>query len=274
MAKRMPAFEILPPDGAEPPPTAASCVANLPEDLRFTPVPRRAARSNGLTPDRQRVFIALLAGCGSVLTACKAIGCSSPAMYHLRNSAGAESFAAAWDNAVQRGARRILDVMVDHAINGVPEYIYKDGQVVAERRHFNTRAQMWIVAHYMPEKFGVTGGLMHGASGPIGLKRLKAAWQREWEAEAYAAQKARESGGLESYNKKVNAIRRHFKRGIAADPAKRAAWDLLAGPTDWTDFDNLPDYGWNPDMGDTNQNRPDMVLTMTKGLDGDQGKGA
>ena len=273
MAERMPTFEILPPDGAEPPPIAASFAANLPQDLQFTPV-RRKARSNGLTPERQRIFIALLAQCGSVLTASKAIGCSSPAMYHLRNSAGAESFAAAWDNAVQRGARRILDVMVDHAINGVPEYIYKDGQVVAERRHFNTRAQMWIVAHYMPEKFGVTGGLMHGASGPIGLKRLKAAWQREWEAEAYAAQKARESGGLESYNKKVNAIRRHFKRGIAADPAKRAAWDLLAGPTDWTDFNKLPDYGWNPDMGDTNQNRPDMVLTMTKGLDGDQGKGA
>jgi hypothetical protein len=123
MAKRMPQVTILPPDAHDAPPNSATFVPNLPPDLTFTPVPRRKSRSNGLTPERQRIFIAMLAQCGSVATACKAVGCSSYAVYHLRNSAGAESFATAWDRAVERGARRVLDVLVDHAINGVPEFI-------------------------------------------------------------------------------------------------------------------------------------------------------
>ena len=261
MAKRMPKVEILPPDGPEPPPTSASYAANLPDDLQFTPVPRNA-RSNGLTPERQRIYIALLAQCGSVTTACKAIGCSDRAIYHLRNSAGAESFAAAWDNAVQRGARRILDVMVDHAINGVPEYIYKDGAIVAERRHFNTRAQMWIVAHYIPDKFGVTGGLMHANGAPVNLALQKKRWFDEWNAERVAQSRAGDGQALDEIHTKLSNIRRGFKQKIAPDPAKRAAWDLLAGPTDWTDFDNLPDYGWN--LIDTNMNRPDMVVTLAQ----------
>jgi hypothetical protein len=258
MAKRMPMVEILPPDGIEAPPNSANFVPDLPPDLTFTAVPRRAKRSNGLTPERQRIFIAMLAQCGSVHTACKAVGCSSHAIYMLRNSAGAESFAAAWDRAVERGARRVLDVLVDHAINGSPEYIYKDGQVVAERRHFNTRAQMWIVAHYLPERFGVGGGLMHATQGPLNLKRLKAQWRREQAEEARTSR----TQSAEKIGTMISAIRSHFKAKLAADPAKRAAWELLTGTTDWSDFDKVVDYGWGPNMPDTNQNRPDMIVTM------------
>jgi hypothetical protein len=262
MAKRMPTVTILPPDAPEAPPTSASFQPDLPPDLAFTPVPRRKSRSNGLTPERQRIFIAMLAQCGSVKTACKAVGCSSDAMYHLRNSAGADSFAAAWDRAVERGARRVLDVLVDHAINGVPEFIYKDGQIVAERRHFNTRAQMWIVAHYLPERFGVTGGLMHATQGPINIKRLKDAWHREQAAERRQADD--QSVGV--VIDRIRAIRSHFKRGLSQDPAKRAAWELLAGPTDWSNFSNVPDYGRGPGFVDTNQTRPDIILTMAAPL--------
>lgn len=130
--------EILPALGeteAEPSPEALDAEdTSLPPELEFVAVPRRSPRSNGLTPDRQRIFIRLLAECGSVRTASKAISCSSHAMYHLRNSDEAEGFAAAWDKAVQRGARRVLDILVDQSINGTPEKIYKDGQLIAERR--------------------------------------------------------------------------------------------------------------------------------------------
>jgi hypothetical protein len=216
----------------------------------------------------------MLAQCGSVATACKAVGCSSHAIYHLRNSAGAESFATAWDRAVERGARRVLDVLVDHAINGVPEYIYKDGAIVAERRHFNTRAQMWIVAHYLPERFGVAGGLMHSASGPVRLKRLKEAWRREWAAENHEKTREWEARSTQRYVNDVRAIRRHFKRTLADDPAKRAAWELLTGPTDWTDFGVVPDYGRQPGTPDTNQTRPDVIMTMAMPLDEDGGTAA
>jgi hypothetical protein len=32
---------------------------------------------------------------------------------------------------------------------------------------------------------------------------------------------------------RVAAMERQAMRGIAADPAKRAAWELLHGPRDW-----------------------------------------
>jgi hypothetical protein len=259
MAKRMPQVTILPPDA---PPNSATFVPNLPPDLNFTPVPRRKSRSNGRTPERQRIFIAMLAQCGSVATACKAVGCSSYAVYHLRNRAGAESFATAWDRAVERGARRVLDVLIDHAINGVPEFIYKEGEIVGERRHFNTRAQMWIVAHYLPERFGVAGGLMHATQGPLNVKRLKEQWRRE-QAEAARTGRAQSA---EKIGTMISAIRSHFKTKLADDLAKRAAWELLTGTTDWSDVTKVTDYGWGPKLPDANQNRPDLIMTMAMPL--------
>ena len=201
---------------------------SLPPELEFDAVPRHAKRSNGLTPERQRIFIRLLAECGSVGKACKAIGCSSYAMYHLRNSEEAEGFAAAWDKAVQRGARRVLDILIDQAINGTPEKIYKDGQLVAERRRFNTRSMMWIVAHYMPERFGVSGGLMHASSGPVGMKRLKDAWKREWRAEMEQNRVCPEAA-MANLIAKVAAVRKARLGNYGEDPAKVAAYELLYG---------------------------------------------
>ena len=151
------------------------------DELAFTPVPRRVQASrNTITADRQRVFINVLAQTGSVMTASRVIGNAPGSMYALKNAAGAESFAAAWDAAVQRGARQILDILVDHAINGTPETIYKDGVLVAERRRFNYRMMMWIVSHAMPEYFGLDSGLSaHGASSHA-MKKLKAKWEKEF----------------------------------------------------------------------------------------------
>ena len=78
---------------------------------------------------------------------------------------------------MQRGARQILDILVDHAINGTPETIYKDGVLVAERRRFNYRMIMWIVSHAMPEYFRLDSGLhTHGGSSSP-MKKLRAKWQ-------------------------------------------------------------------------------------------------
>lgn len=261
--------EILPPEivlADAAPLVAAEADDRLPPDLEFTPVPRRKARSNGLDARRQRLFIKYLAASGSVHTACRVIGCSDHAVYHLRQAPGAESFAIAWERAVERGARRVRDVLLDQSINGIPERIYKDGQLIAERRVFNTRAQMWIAAHYMPERFGVAGGLMHANGTPLNLKRLKEAWRKEWDAERRAKVREWDALANERYHHDMTALRRHFKSTLADDPAKRAAWDLLAGPTDWSDFGILPDYGRSPSTPDTNQTRPDMILTMAAPL--------
>ncbi|MBA3241046.1 MAG: hypothetical protein H0T60_07435, partial [Acidobacteria bacterium] len=53
----------------KPPPTspfAPQPAADEDPQIQFTPVPRLRIRRNGWTEHRQRVFIAALAGCGSV----------------------------------------------------------------------------------------------------------------------------------------------------------------------------------------------------------------
>jgi len=70
-----------------------------PRRLRFTPVPLKA-RHDGWNAARQRRFIEVLAATKSVTRACAAVGKSAATAYALRNRAGAESFAAAWDSAL------------------------------------------------------------------------------------------------------------------------------------------------------------------------------
>ena len=261
-SRSAPHAEILPPEAVladEAPLVAADADDSLPPDLEFEPVPRRA-RSNGLTPQRQRLFIKFLAATGSVHAACRSIGCSEHAVYNLRQCAGADSFAHAWERAVERGARRVRDVLLDQSINGIPETIYKDGEIVAERRVFNTRAQMWVAAHYMPERFGVGGGLMHGSGTPVNMKRLKDQWREEQIVE----DRTEIDQQMAEMMFRIHSIRSHFKERIANDPARRAAWELLVGPTDWTDFDAAPDYGHGGHP--LNQNRPDIIVTMAAPL--------
>ncbi len=250
------AWQHAPHDMPDPDDARALFKSDLPPDLQFEPVPRRARRSNGFTPERQRAFIATLAATGSVTLSAKAIGCSRFAIDKLRNAAGAESFSAAWSAATARGARRVLDNMVENAINGTPEYLYANGQLVAERRRFNTRGQQWIVAHYLPDQFGVPGGLMHNRGGGANEKQLR----EKWDEEQRAAARKRGDEGEAVYTKRVNAIRKGFKREIAADPLKRAAWEILCGPTDWEDCDATPDYDGLPTECHTNHNRPDMIV--------------
>ena len=139
-----------------------------------------------VTPMKQRVFIRVLAETGRICLAAKAAGNTPGSFYYLRNHMTGESFGAAWDGraiSAQGGCSNPARPRDQWCA----EYIYKDGVLVAERRRFNHHLMMWLVAHNMPEKFGVHGGLMHsgsgGAAGAARMKRLKAEWQTEWEAD-------------------------------------------------------------------------------------------
>lgn len=241
-------IEILPPlaDGEDW--TCTPDDITLPPELEFETIERRGGR-NAVTPMKQRVFIRVLAETGRVCLAAKAAGNTPGSFYYLRNTERGQSFGAAWDRARDFGTGRVLDILLDHAINGVPEYIYKDGVLVAERRRFNHHLMMWLVAHNMPEKYGVHGGLMHsgsdGAAGAARMKRLKAEWHAEWEAEWEA--KNRIAATAEETNaailKKLKALRIRVEYEQASkfvdDPEKRAAWEVLYGPQDW---DNISRY--------------------------------
>src|SRR3546814_17394174 len=83
------------------------------------------------------------------------------------------------------GARRVLDMLLEHAIHGVPETLSKDGQVILERRKFNTRALMWIVQQRFPEQYGGSlesyGSAPHSL--PAGPQNLRDRWRQGREAE-------------------------------------------------------------------------------------------
>ena len=225
-----------------PPPAAVILPAEdveLPPTLQFTPVPRRAKRWNGLNELKQRTFIANLASCGCVTMAAASVGASNSAFYTLRRADGAESFSAAWEVAIDMGARIVLDTLMSHAIHGTPETLLKDGEVILERRKYNTRAMMWIVQQRFPEQYGgnlnVTGAAPH--SMPDSIKKLKEQWRAEWEEEQRTRPAASAQEACQAVMKNMTALgkRLWFQKYVPwmDHPEKRAACEVLYGPQDW-----------------------------------------
>ncbi|MCA0210013.1 MAG: hypothetical protein LCH74_13195 [Proteobacteria bacterium] len=242
----------------------------LPEEFAFTPVEQRAKRWTGITAQKQRLFIAHLAATGAVTMAAKVAGHSSSAFYQLRKRDDAGTFAAAWDKAVEAGARRVADLLMEYAIYGVPETLSKEGRVVLERRRPNIRAMQHIAASRFPENFGdidpVDG--RPATAIPHAVRRLREKWRAEWEAERQAEifernQRAnRQETGLDD---RLRIIRTGFQRRISHDPVKRAAWDLLTGPgTDW-DAVRKEDAYRNPQKHEWHMHHPDMIVPLTAG---------
>lgn len=87
--------------------------------LAFIPAPMERQRSDGWSPKQQERFILALEAMGSVGPAAKAIGMNRASAYRLRERAGAESFAIAWDKAIDIGRQRMFDYALDRAMNGV-----------------------------------------------------------------------------------------------------------------------------------------------------------
>lgn len=183
--------------------------------LDFEPVPRKHLMTRGWTVKKQRGFIAALRESGSVRLATEAVGMGYEGVYKLRHAPGGESFARAWDEAVAIGARRVRDVFIDQNIHGIPERVVIGKDVVVERRRFNHRSMIWVMQHHLPDEYP-------GAS---------TTHRRGWGARQKGPPSLDEV--RESIRIKADAIRRHQMREIAADPAKRAAWELLNGPHDW-----------------------------------------
>ncbi len=186
--------------------------------LEFEPVPRKNVMTRGWTVKKQRGFIAALRESGSVRLATEAVGMGYEGVYKLRHAPGGADFARAWDEAVGIAAQRVRDVFIDQNIHGIPETVVIGKDVVVERRRFNHRSMMWVLQHHMPHLY--PGG--------------STAYRRGWGGRGVPGQ---EEPAIEEVRRevldRVAAIERHEMRAIAADPAKRAAWELLNGPRDW-----------------------------------------
>lgn len=99
--------------------------------MAFTPVALERVRSNGWSALQQERFIRALAEMGTVGFAAKAVGMTPKSAYRLRERPGAESFASAWDAALDLGRGRQYDVAMERAMEGVTTITVRRGGSVA-----------------------------------------------------------------------------------------------------------------------------------------------
>ena len=100
------------------------------QHIAFDPVPRMRNRRRGWSEARQRGFIFALSRCGSVACAARAVGMSPRSAYALVEAPGADSFAAAWDRAVDEGTERVRSDAFQRALGGVFVPVFRRGKLV------------------------------------------------------------------------------------------------------------------------------------------------
>jgi hypothetical protein len=132
---------------------AVADIVPAPTISDFAPAPTRN-RHSGWTAERQRKFIEHLALTGSVGEAAGIAGVSSRSAYRLRNKAGAESFARAWDAALSLCATRLAAIAFDRALHGRSERFYRDGELVMERKMPSDYLLTWLLSRLDPLQFG------------------------------------------------------------------------------------------------------------------------
>ena len=142
----------------------------------FAPVPREHSRYDGWTPERQRMFVKLLAEHGCVRRAAAALGMSEVGAYQLRRAPGGEAFAAAWAEPQAVGIDKLADAAMERALYGVPVPVFHKGEQVGERRWYNDRLAMFVLRHQDPERYGIAPG---NRVPPHVRKALRAEWERE-----------------------------------------------------------------------------------------------
>jgi hypothetical protein len=140
-------------------PTATEA-APPPPPPAFDPAPTRK-RHAGWTAERQRKFIEHLALTGNVGEACAVVGVASSSAYRLRNKAGADDFARAWDAALVMATTRGAAIAWDRGINGRVERFYKDGELVMERRIPSDYLLTWLLSRLDPLQFGSPAARAH-----------------------------------------------------------------------------------------------------------------
>lgn len=123
------------------------------EPLHFAPVPVKR-RHDGWTAERQRTFIATLAETGCVSEACAEVGITPRSAYRLREHPKAVSFRAAWDHATSMASARLVALAFERAVHGSVERIYRNGELVEERRKPSDKLLMWLLSHRDPVGYG------------------------------------------------------------------------------------------------------------------------
>jgi len=120
----------------------------------FDPVPRKSARHDGWTPDRQKAFIEALADTGSVSRAAAMVNMSAEGAYYLRRQPGADGFRRAWEAALDYGVARMKDIAFERAVEGYLVPCFVGGKLIGWRRKYNDRLLMFCLRHYGEDASG------------------------------------------------------------------------------------------------------------------------
>src|SRR3954453_16488454 len=134
-------------------------MSDSPSDpLAFEPVRFARRRSDGWTPERQRLFILALSKIGMVSAAAAAVGMSRKSAYALLERGGpGSSFARAWEEAQASGRTTVEFTAIERAIDGVEmPYSYR-GKQYGVRRVYNDRLLIAALAA-MQRAGGGSGG--------------------------------------------------------------------------------------------------------------------
>ena len=142
--------------GAPPPRLAARARDHYPElvataeqlrdadILDFDPVSVRH-RVDGWTPARQREYVEALADSGVYRYAAARVGMSEQSAARLRRRPDARSFDRACAAAFRIGARRLVSVAFERAIEGTVKRHHYHGEVKSEERVYDNRLLMALI---------------------------------------------------------------------------------------------------------------------------------
>lgn len=106
-----------------------------------------ADRHDGWTKPKMCQFIEALAETGSVAAAARSIGMSRQSAYRLRARLNGQPFDLAWEAALEFGLQQLAHAALDRALNGVPVPVFARGELIGERRHFDERLTMFLLAN-------------------------------------------------------------------------------------------------------------------------------
>ena len=125
------------------------------DPMPFDGIPLEDSRKRlaGWSADRQRLFLTALAETGSVHLAAQAARLNARGAYRLRLRSPA--FARAWDTAQQLAVGRLSAIAFDRALNGRVEQIYREGELIAEKRTPNDPLLTWLLARLDPKRFAL-----------------------------------------------------------------------------------------------------------------------
>lgn len=120
--------------------------------MEFEPVPTRN-QSAGWTAERQRKFIETLAATGSVFESACQVMLSPRSAYLLRGRKDAESFARAWDMALEQAGGRLLAHAFDRALRGGHRRVWKDGDLKIAETNPSDKLLMYLIDRIGPAAF-------------------------------------------------------------------------------------------------------------------------